>query len=92
MATQADELTFPLPGSAGVVLPHTARLKTVENTDVPVPGGATMALFNSTAASGAVYLVVLKVDAVGGPGFLVRIPNSQTHLPSFITIDFVDIH
>ena len=70
MAAQADELTFPLPGSAGVLLPHTARLKTVENSNVPVPGGATMALFNSTAARGAVYLVVLEVDALGGPSFL----------------------
>ena len=70
MASQADELTFPLPGSAGVQLPHTARLKTVENSDVAVPGGGTMALFNSTATRGAVYLVVLRVDATGGPGFL----------------------
>ena len=62
--------TVQLPGSAGLMLPHTARLRTVENTAVPVAGGATMPLFKSTAPRGAVYLVVLRVDASGGPGFL----------------------
>ena len=66
----AGALSFALPGSAGVQLPHTARLRTVETKDVPVAGGATHALFNSSAARGAVYLVVLQVDASGGPGFL----------------------
>ena len=62
--------TVQLPGSAGLMLPRTARLRTVENTAVPVAGGATMQLLKSTAPRGAVYLVVLRVDASGGPGFL----------------------
>jgi hypothetical protein len=39
-STDADALTFPLPGSAGVQLPRTARLRTVESNQVAVPGGA----------------------------------------------------
>ena len=52
------------------MLPSTARLRTVENIAVPVAGGATISLLKSTAPRGAVYLVVLRVDASGGPGFL----------------------
>ena len=46
-STDPSALVVPLPGSAGVLLPHTARLRRVVTTNVPVAGGSTQVLFNS---------------------------------------------
>ena len=58
-----------IPGTNTWDLPTTARLRTVETSDVPLQPAEFLTLWNSTAAHVAVYLVVLKVEAAG-PTFL----------------------
>lgn len=53
-----------LPG--GMALPPTARLRSYENRPTPLPVYATLALFNSSAANGALLMVSLAVRAPSG--------------------------
>lgn len=62
--------SIAIPGTATWDLPPTARLRTVENTDVALLPGQFLTLWNSTASHTAVYLVVLQVDSATGPTFL----------------------
>jgi len=62
--------SIAIPGTATWDLPPTARLRTVENTDVALAPGQFLTLWNSTASHTAVYLVVLKVESATGPTFL----------------------
>jgi hypothetical protein len=61
---------FPIPGSASMFLPSSARLRTIETTAVPMQPAQFLTIWNTTADYTAVYLVVLQVISAGGPTFL----------------------